>query len=149
MQRDLELEIGSLAGPGLNPDPTAHEGHQALADRQSEAGAAVLAGGGGIHLAERLKQPVHTVGRNPDSRIANGHTQKRLREAGGGREAASSSSSSSPAAVKGLSSPPSVPPTPPPPRRWALGLWECCSSEAAGRKRLLVCMMAAEASVGG
>ncbi len=48
---------------------------QAAADHQSEAGAAVQAGGGGIDLGEGPEQAVHPLGRDTDPGVAHRHLQ--------------------------------------------------------------------------
>jgi hypothetical protein len=53
----------------VNADLPAHHLHQLLADDQPESGAAVLAGGGGVGLRERLKQPRDLVRAHPDPRV--------------------------------------------------------------------------------
>ena len=83
------MEAAALAGHAgaLGPHAAAHELRQAFADSQPQAGAAILAGGGGVHLAEGLEQPVHPVGRNAHASVSDGEMEDgdwRL-EAGGVR----------------------------------------------------------------
>jgi hypothetical protein len=55
----------------LHADVTAHEPAQAPGDRQAQAGAAVLAGRGGIRLGEVLEQLAHLLGRQADAAVTN------------------------------------------------------------------------------
>ena len=73
-----EMERGALAGIALDPDLAAHQLGQALADGQAQAGAAVMAGGGGIHLLERFEQAVLLVQRDADAGVAHGEMQQPL-----------------------------------------------------------------------
>ena len=54
-QRHREIEGRALARRALDADLAAHQLHQLLADRQAQAGAAVLAGGGAVFLGEGLE----------------------------------------------------------------------------------------------
>ena len=68
-----EVERRALAAPGFHPDAASHQRGKPLADRQPQAGAAVLPSGRTVHLAEGLEQPVELVGagcRCPVSRTA-------------------------------------------------------------------------------
>ena len=65
----------------LSPQVAAHHARQAFADCQPEAGAAILARGGRICLAEGLEQATHPIGRDADAGIADGEVQL---EFGGG-----------------------------------------------------------------
>ena len=76
--RDGEMERGAFAGIALDPDLAAHQFGQAFADRQAQAGAAVVAGGGGIHLLEGLEQPVLPVQRDADAGVAHREMQQPL-----------------------------------------------------------------------
>src|SRR4030067_4604 len=51
-----KLERAALAHLALDGDMTAHELGELLGNRQSKAGAAIFAGGGGVGLLERLEQ---------------------------------------------------------------------------------------------
>ena len=65
-----EMEGGAFAGVALDPDLAAQQLGQAFADGQAQAGAAVVARGGGIHLLEGLEQPVLPVQRDADAGVA-------------------------------------------------------------------------------
>jgi hypothetical protein len=62
---------------------TAHQRHEARADCQPQARAAVLPRGGGIGLHEGMEQPALRFERNPNSRIA--HLKVQLRGLPAGR----------------------------------------------------------------
>ena len=59
----------------LHPHRAAHQLGQALADREAEAGAAVLARGRRVELAELLEQAVGAIGRDADAGVADGDVQ--------------------------------------------------------------------------
>ena len=60
---DREEERRALARPvALGPHASAHQLGEALADREAEAGAAVLARRRRVGLRERLEQPAHALG---------------------------------------------------------------------------------------
>ncbi len=67
---DREEERGPDAGLALEPDAAAHQLDQPAADRQPEAGAAVLARGGHVGLRERLEQLRRLLRRHADARVA-------------------------------------------------------------------------------
>src|SRR5204863_7828182 len=71
-------EIGPFASVALDPDFAAHQFGEALADGQAEAGAAVVASGGGVHLLEGLEEPVLFVHRDADSGVAHRKVQQPL-----------------------------------------------------------------------
>src|SRR5262249_58088088 len=68
-------------GPGprhavaLDPHRTPHHFAEALADRQAETCAAILACGGAIHLAEGLEEVGYPLRRDADARVANGEVE--------------------------------------------------------------------------
>src|SRR5690606_21148614 len=64
-----EMESAALADFALDPHPAAHHLDEAVRDRETEAGAAVLTGRGSIRLRERIEDEIELVGRDPDSRI--------------------------------------------------------------------------------
>ena len=67
---DREVERGALALDALDPHRAAHQLGEALADGEAEPGAAVLAGGRRVELAELLEQLVRPVGRDADAGVA-------------------------------------------------------------------------------
>ena len=73
-----EMKCGAFAGIAFHPDLAAHQFDQPLADRQAESGAAIMAGGGGIHLLERFEQPVLLVEWNADAGVAHREMQQPL-----------------------------------------------------------------------
>ena len=74
--------------PGaFDPNPAAHHFAEPLADGQSQARAAILPGGGGVHLAEGLEQAVQTIRRDADAGIRHGKLQNQGAEAGTGSHA--------------------------------------------------------------
>src|SRR4051812_44794461 len=70
LERQLEPEIASFPRLTVYTDLAAHQFDQALANRQTKAGASMLSGARSIHLRERLKKPVLRRERNAGSRIA-------------------------------------------------------------------------------
>ena len=67
----VKWKVDALArhAAALDPDASAHQLDQALADGQPEAGAAVAPRGRGVDLAEGLEQPVLAVGRDADAGV--------------------------------------------------------------------------------
>jgi hypothetical protein len=65
----MEVEGGALAACAFHPDAAAHEFDQVLADGQSQPGAAVFAGGGGIGLAEALEHLAALLGCHADAGV--------------------------------------------------------------------------------
>ena len=63
LRDDLEVEGRALALLALHPERAAHQLRQALRDRKAQPGAAVAPCRRGVHLAERLEQPVHSLRR--------------------------------------------------------------------------------------
>jgi hypothetical protein len=63
------LEQRALPRLAVHADRAAHQLGQPLADRQAQAGAAVLARGGRVDLRERLEQPRQVLGRDADAGI--------------------------------------------------------------------------------
>ncbi len=56
----------------LHTDSPLHHLRKVFADRETQAGSSVLAGGRAIHLAKHLKEMVRLLLGDPDSRIGNG-----------------------------------------------------------------------------
>jgi hypothetical protein len=69
---DGEMERGALARDALHPHRAAHQLGQPLADGEAEAGAAVLARGRRVELAELLEQAVDAIGGDADAGVAHG-----------------------------------------------------------------------------
>ncbi len=69
---DREVERGAFALDALDPHRAAHQLGQSLADGEAEAGAAVLAGGRRVELAELLEQLVRPIGRDADAGVTHG-----------------------------------------------------------------------------
>src|SRR6185295_6330631 len=61
-----EGESAADCGLRLDPNSAAHQLDQTPRDREPEAGAAVLAGGRSVGLAERLEQPRRLLARHAD-----------------------------------------------------------------------------------
>ena len=72
LQRNRHMKARALALLAFHPDIAAHHFGQLAADGQAQAGAAELAGGGGIDLREGLEEPVDLVRRNADAGVADG-----------------------------------------------------------------------------
>ena len=70
-----EVETGALRGYAFDPDPSTHEFDDPLGDGQTQAGAAVLAGGGAIGLRELLEQPPDLRRRHADTGVAHAEAQ--------------------------------------------------------------------------
>src|ERR1044072_4238721 len=71
MPRQLEPEAGAAAGTVVEADPPLHHLHQPLADRQAEAGAALLPGGGRIGLGEAAEDAGAEVLRDARTAVVN------------------------------------------------------------------------------
>ncbi len=83
---DRERERRPLArAVAFRPHASAHQFGEALADREPQPGAAVLARRRRIGLRERLEQPAHAFGRQPDAGVAHGERQLGLPVRGGRR----------------------------------------------------------------
>src|SRR5271157_2321256 len=65
-----KVEGGAVARLALHPHPAAHLFGQRPADGQSEAGAAMFAGDGGVCLAVRFKKPLLDLPRDSGAGIA-------------------------------------------------------------------------------
>src|SRR5947209_15624772 len=65
-----EGEGAALARRTVHGDGSAHEGHQPGSNGQTQAGAAILAGGGGVLLLECPEDTLLLVGRNADAGVA-------------------------------------------------------------------------------
>src|SRR5262249_58459288 len=63
-------KVGAAAGLAANRDVAAHHLTETAADRQPQAGPAVLARRRVVALAERLEQPVHLLGSDADATVA-------------------------------------------------------------------------------
>src|SRR5581483_3833324 len=72
---DREMERRAAAGLAVDPDAAAHHFAQALADREPQAGAAVVARRARVDLAEALEQLRDLVGRNADAGVAHGEME--------------------------------------------------------------------------
>ncbi len=68
-QGELEPESAAGAERAVQADPSVHRLDQAPADRQTQPGAPVAAGGGGIGLGERFEQPLVVVRGDPDTGV--------------------------------------------------------------------------------
>ncbi len=77
VQGNDELEHGALVGFTLDPDASAHDLRELLADHEAQAGAAVSPGRGGVHLAEGSEQAVQTIRRDAAAGVANREVQRR------------------------------------------------------------------------
>ena len=73
-----EVERAALADLALHPDAPAHQLDQLGRDRQAQPGAAVLPGGRGVGLGERLEERLLLLGRDADAGVADGEVQARL-----------------------------------------------------------------------
>ena len=82
-----EDEGRAFTGRALERQVAAHELRQPAADRQSEPGAAVLAGGGAIRLREGLEQLALLLPGNADPGVTHGHAERGMarRVVGNGR----------------------------------------------------------------
>ena len=69
---DREVERRAVALDALDPHRAAHQFGESLADCEAQPGAAVLAGGRRVELAELLEQLVRPVDRNADAGVAHG-----------------------------------------------------------------------------
>ncbi|MCY1349030.1 hypothetical protein D9M69_352000 [compost metagenome] len=78
-ERQAQPELAALAKPAVHPDAAAHRLGQALADRQAEPGAAVLAGDRAVGLLEGLEQPALLFGTEADAGVAHAEIQPHLR----------------------------------------------------------------------
>src|SRR5256886_12659534 len=70
-----EGEGAAPARRAVHGDRPAHEGHQPGSDGQAQAGAAVLARGGGVLLLERPEDALLLVGRDADAGVPYGELQ--------------------------------------------------------------------------
>ena len=72
---DRDVERAALAGNAgaVYPDGSVHQLSEAPADREPETGAAEATAGRCISLAEGLEEPIGTVGRDADARVAHRH----------------------------------------------------------------------------
>ncbi len=73
-----EAEGAALAELAFHPDLPTHHVHQTFADGQSQSGAAVFAGGGGIGLSEGLKKVFHLLICEPDAGVTHRELQRYL-----------------------------------------------------------------------
>ncbi len=81
-QARREPERAALPVHAVHADVAAHGLCQVLADRQAEAGAAVLARGRLVCLLEAREQAAGLLGRQPDAAVGDGEPQQRLGVAG-------------------------------------------------------------------
>ncbi len=75
-QRHREPERAAAARSAGGADLAAERGHQPARDRQSETGAAVAAGRGGVGLGEGLEEGVHRVRIQPHAGVGDLHAQQ-------------------------------------------------------------------------
>ena len=68
-QRDGEPEGRSPAFLAAHPHRPAHQSHQLLRNREAQAGAAVFARSGAVHLGELLEQPAKFLRRDADAGV--------------------------------------------------------------------------------
>lgn len=77
-QREVEPEGAALAGLTVHLDLAAHQRDQAAADGQSQAGAAVLAGGRAFGLREAVEDVRERLGTHADPGVAHRDAQAHL-----------------------------------------------------------------------
>ena len=77
--RQVQRERASRARYALQPDFAAQKRRDFTADRQTEAGSAVLAAGGAVGLLECLEYDSVLLGRDSDSSIANSECDDTVR----------------------------------------------------------------------
>ncbi len=75
LKHRAEVEMAAMVQHAIDTDLAAQQLHQLLADRQPQAGAAMLAGGRGIGLRERLEQACHVVRRHADAGVTDREMQ--------------------------------------------------------------------------
>src|SRR5258707_13550 len=68
-QVDLEPEDGAPLRPAGDADGAAHDLHQLLGDRETQAGAAVLPRGGAVRLGERIEDFRRDLGSDADAGV--------------------------------------------------------------------------------
>ena len=80
-----QMKRRPLARFALDPDPASHQFGQALADDESQTGAAILARGRTVHLSEGAKQKLLFVSRDADAGVADREMDgsRRISEAAG------------------------------------------------------------------
>ena len=78
LERNGDLKGRAVTVFAFDPDVAAHELGELAADGEAEAGAAVLACGGGIDLREGLEELVDLVGGDADAGVADGKENKRF-----------------------------------------------------------------------
>ena len=78
--RQVERERAALAGRADQPDLAAEQRRQLAADREAEAGAAVLAAGAGVGLLERLEDQPLLLGRDADAGVGDLDRDRALHE---------------------------------------------------------------------
>ena len=70
VERQPDRELGAFAEFAFHGDVAAHHAAEVARDRESQAGAAELAGSGAVRLAERLEQLGELLGRHADTGVA-------------------------------------------------------------------------------
>ncbi len=75
-QADREPELRALARCARHADLAAHHLGQLFRDGQAQAGAAVLASGRGVHLAELREEQADLFLRDADARVAHREAQQ-------------------------------------------------------------------------
>src|SRR5271168_2996644 len=78
-QRDREVKDAAAPGLALQPDSSAHQIHQPLADRQPQAAAPVAAGDRVVDLVESFKHGFGVRVRNTHSRVTDRESQRARR----------------------------------------------------------------------
>ena len=68
-ERQVQRERAALPGRADQPDLAAEQRRQLAADREAEAGAAVLAAGAGVGLLERLEDQLLLLRRDADAGV--------------------------------------------------------------------------------
>src|ERR1051325_6554433 len=74
--KDGEMKGRTFAGVALDPNAAAHQFGEPFANGQPEAGAPVVASGGGIDLLERFKKPALSIDGNANTGIADREMQQ-------------------------------------------------------------------------
>src|ERR1044071_5561141 len=75
LEPDCEGEGAAVPRGTLEPDFAAHQFHQSGRDRESQAGAAVLASDAAVVLSERFEYEMVLLGRDTDARIGEDEQQ--------------------------------------------------------------------------
>ena len=72
----VKLKVDPAPTTELDLDVAAHQGDQVAADRQTEAGAAMVAADRAVQLGEALEQPLELVCGDAGARVADGQAQQ-------------------------------------------------------------------------